>query len=224
MRRYTYLKAGIILSIFCFGPLSGCATVVKGTTQKIPVASDPPGADVIANGQLLGQTPIDITLQRKRDHLVTISKDGYKQKSVAITKSTGGAVWGNIIAGGLIGWGVDASSGAQYNLSPESINLALDPVPDGETATIAGQAEFEFIAKLNELDILKEKGSISDEEYSIIRTSLFREYYPEMSQEVVNPLPQSYDSPLNNDVIDGFDNVSAADENIDGGNELTVPE
>ena len=35
------------------------------------------------------------------------------------------AVAGNIIAGGLVGWGVDAVTGAQYNLKPESINVTL---------------------------------------------------------------------------------------------------
>ena len=36
--------------------------------------------------------------------------------SVAVVKNVGGVVWGNIPAGGLIGRGVDASTGAQYNL------------------------------------------------------------------------------------------------------------
>jgi hypothetical protein len=163
--------------------LTGCATIVKGTTQKITVALDPAGADVSADGKVFGQTPVDIELARKRDHLVTISKLGFWPKSIAITKSTGGAVWGNVIAGGLIGWGIDASSGAQYNLSPESISITLEQLAEGEVAESSG-AKNDFVTRLNELDDLKDRNSISDEEYSAMRTSLFKEYYPEMDAEV----------------------------------------
>ena len=178
------IKIFLLFCLFCNGLLSGCATIVKGTTQSVPVASDPDKADVIADGQQMGQTPIDLKLQRKRDHLITISKTGFQSKSIAVTKSVGGAVWGNIIAGGLIGWGVDATSGAQYNLSPESISVKLEPLKEGETETSSREPKSDFISKLNDLDELKEQKKISDEEYSAMRTSLFKQYYPEMDTEV----------------------------------------
>lgn len=180
------IKFFLLFCFFCNGMLSGCATIVKGTTQNVPVASDPDKADVIADGQQMGQTPIDLKLQRKRDHLITISKTGFQSKSIAVTKSVGGAVWGNIIAGGLIGWGVDATSGAQYNLSPESISVKLEPLKEGEAATSSGESKSDFISKLNDLDELKEQKKISEEEYSAMRTSLFKKYYPEMDTEITN--------------------------------------
>lgn len=185
MNNLTPMRTGILICLILCGPLMGCATIVKGTTQKIPIASDPPGAEVNADGQLMGQTPVEITLERKRDHLVTISKEGYGPKSIAITKSTGGAVWGNILAGGLIGWGIDATSGAQYNLSPESISVQLGPV-EGQTASATTDSKSSFVKQLNDLDELKEQKKISDEEYSAMRTSLFKKYYPDMDTEIIS--------------------------------------
>ena len=62
--------------------------------------------------------------------MVVIEKEGFAPESIAVTKSMGGAVAGNIIAGGLIGWGVDAMTGAQYNLAPNTINVRLSPKAD----------------------------------------------------------------------------------------------
>ena len=107
----------VLLAVLALTTLStGCASVVKGTTQDIPVSSEPSGADVLLDGNFVGTTPTSIKMRRKTDHLVTIQKDGYEARAVPVVKNVGGAVWGNIIAGGLVGWGVDAVSGAQYNL------------------------------------------------------------------------------------------------------------
>jgi hypothetical protein len=106
----------------------GCASIIKGTTQPIPIASDPSGADILIDGKVMGQTPKTLALKRKGTYVITIQKPGFEQQSVPIVRKIGGAVWGNAIAGGLIGWGFDAASGAQYNLSPESVAVKLLPV------------------------------------------------------------------------------------------------
>ena len=161
----------------------GCASIVKGSHQKVPIASDPSGADVLVDGSLVGQTPLNLEMKRKHDHLVTIQKTGYHPKSVAVVKDVGGAVWGNIIAGGLIGWGVDAATGAQYNLTPKTISVSLELVssaaPRGATDADPGI----FVSKLQALDQLKESKSISDEEYGKARLELFRQYMPEALPE-----------------------------------------
>ncbi|MDE2303998.1 MAG: PEGA domain-containing protein [Gammaproteobacteria bacterium] len=158
--------------------LSGCATIVKGTTQKVPVASDPSGADVIVDGNLSGQTPTTVELKRKNDHLVTLEKTGYQSRSVAVVKSVGGAVWGNILAGGLIGWGVDAADGAQYNLVPVTINAKLEPL--AAAAPNAGSDDAKvFIDQLRVLDKLHEGKQISDADYAKARLALFKKYMPD---------------------------------------------
>lgn len=157
---------------------SGCATVVKGTTQKVPISSDPPSADVLVDGTLVGLTPTTLVLKRKNDHLVTVQKPGYQPKSVALVKDVGGAVWGNILAGGLIGWGVDAINGSQYNLVPSTISVRLDPVTAAPSSSSSDQEQ--FVSKLKALDQMREAKQVSDEEYGKARLELFKRYMPEV--------------------------------------------
>ena len=159
--------------------VAGCATIVKGSTQKVPVASDPPAADVLVDGNLVGATPVTVTLKRKDDHLITIQKPGFQPRSVAVVKNVGGAVWGNIIAGGLIGWGVDAMSGAQYNLVPETISVRLESSVAANPVGSATDDQTQFVSKLKSLDELHGNKQVSDEEYGKARLQLFKKYMPE---------------------------------------------
>jgi uncharacterized protein YceK len=56
--------------------LSGCATVMHGTTQNIGVSTDPAGADLLVDGEQHYKSPAMITLKRKDDHTVEISQKG----------------------------------------------------------------------------------------------------------------------------------------------------
>jgi hypothetical protein len=158
---------------------SGCATIVKGTTQKVPIASDPSNADVIVDGNLMGQTPTTVVLKRKHDHLLVVQKAGFAPKSVAVVKDVGGAVWGNILAGGLIGWGVDAADGSQYNLIPSTVSVKLDPAPTATAAVTNSSDSADFVSKLKALDSLHDGKELSDEEYKRARLDLFKKYMPE---------------------------------------------
>ena len=173
-----FLQSAILISACSLAALSGgCASIVKGTTQPIPVSSIPTGADVKLDGNKLGQTPLNVEVKRKSDHLLTIEKPGYQTESVAITRNIGGAVFGNIIAGGLVGWGVDAISGAQYNLTPSTINVTLRETSSSTLQTPASQSSAAvFISELKKLDDLHEGKQITDEEYAKMRTSLVEKY------------------------------------------------
>lgn len=164
---------------FALSLVSGCATVVKGTTQAIPVNSDPTGAEVLVNNNMLGITPTEIKLKRKNDHQVIIRKEGYSTVTMPVLKSVGGAVWGNVLAGGIIGWGVDATSGAQYNLSPETIFVTLRPVSNADSSDQEEQDKTaEGVARLRTLDEALESGTLSEEEYGKARQRIIQEYFP----------------------------------------------
>ena len=172
----------LLAVVMVVGLTSGCATVIKGRSQTVPVNSDPPGAEIIVNHAPMGVTPAQLELRRKDDHLITLEKTGYAPASVPIVKSVGGAVWGNILAGGLIGWGVDATTGAQYNLKPETVFVRLRPLADGEIPP-EEDATAKGIARLRELDQALEDGLISEEEYGKGREQAIRKYMPEMLDE-----------------------------------------
>lgn len=161
---------------------SGCASVLRGSRQAIPISSEPQGADILVDGALAGVTPADIQMERKRDHLVTVQMAGYESRSVPVVKSIGGAVWGNILAGGLIGWGVDAATGAQYNLSPETISVQLQPLGAGGSTQAQDDAS-QVISRLNELDEMRENDEITQEEYGRRRLALLQAHFPELVEE-----------------------------------------
>lgn len=154
----------------------GCASIIKGTTQQIPIASEPSGARVTVDGNPAGTTPTTVTLSRKQNHMVTLEKEGFETENVAITKSIGGAVAGNIIAGGLIGWGVDAMTGAQYNLHPETLNVRLHAAKGAGAAVPANDQTKQFVEELNRLDQLLVDKKVTPEEYAKLRAALFEKY------------------------------------------------
>lgn len=175
----------VLLLISLLSLSTGCASIVKGTTQAIPISSEPSGVDVLVDGNLVGSTPTTVELKRKTDHLITFQKENYETKAVAVVKSVGGAVWGNILAGRLIGWGVDAASGAQYNLDPKTIFVKMELVSNSNIISTSPDAS-EGIRKLNDLDLLHENNAISDEEFSLGRKALIEQYFPELIPAVTN--------------------------------------
>jgi hypothetical protein len=147
----------LVFVVMAQGLLTGCATVINGPNQIIPVATDPPYADVIVDGQTLGQSPTDITLTRKRDHLVTLAKEGYRQKTIAVSHAIGYAVWGNAIAGGMIGWGIDATTGSQNNLHPAVISVKLEPLPLSRRADISNEIQQRNIVLAMQRVLIRER-------------------------------------------------------------------
>ena len=159
------VNALLILSLLAIS--SGCATIIHGTTQDVGITTDPTGADLLLDGKERYQSPIKVTMKRKEDHMVEIIKDGYQKETVYIQSVLSGAVAGNLLAGGIIGMGVDAMSGGGYRLVPENIDIRLRPLTsqsEGSTESIED--------KLDQLRKLKEKGKITKAEYTKMRQEL----------------------------------------------------
>ena len=116
--------AFVVIVSFC-ASLSGCATLMCGTSQNVPVSSNPAGATLQVDGSGSFTTPATLRLERKRDHILVFTKDGYEEQSFTLLHVIGGAVCGNILLGGLIGWFVDALTGAQYRLAPAKVHVEL---------------------------------------------------------------------------------------------------
>jgi hypothetical protein len=140
--------------------VAGCATVMNGTSQPVAFKSEPDGAKVELISGMSCTTPCQYELKRGKDSMATIKRDGYKPVSVYIQSRTGGATFGNIIAGGIIGGVVDGSNGASNHLYPNPVYVRLvradsneEPVlldkKGGVISTVA-----EYNAKV-EADVLK---------------------------------------------------------------------
>ena len=117
--------------------LSGCATIMHGTSQDIGFQSTPTNAKVTVDGLPMGNTPVVAKLSRKDNHIVKMNLGGYQPFEATLTRGTSGWVWGNIVFGGLIGLAVDAMSGGLYNLTPTQISgqFVQGIAPQGKSST-----------------------------------------------------------------------------------------
>lgn len=105
--------------------LAGCASIMHGTTQQVAVSSSPTGAQVSVNGMQHGVTPVIADLKRKDNHVIRVTLDGFQPFEMALTRSTSGWVWGNLVFGGIPGLAVDAITGGLYKLAPEQVTAQL---------------------------------------------------------------------------------------------------
>ncbi len=176
MKRIPIRAPLYFLIVALFISTYGCATIINGTTQKIPVSSDPSGANCTVVGDTTRYTtPCQVELARKSDHILKLEKEGYEPATVEIKHVLSGAVAGNILLGGLIGWGVDAASGSQNRLIPETVHVSLKASsPLLSRNSTAGKSDEVSRAKslteqITELEQLRDAGKITDEEFQTIR-------------------------------------------------------
>jgi hypothetical protein len=133
---------------------------MNGTSQPVAFKSDPSGAIVkLVSGQTC-TTPCQYELKRGKDSMVTYSKDGYQPVSVYIQSRTGGATFGNIIAGGVIGGVIDGTNGASNHLYPSPVYVRLVAAGStGEPVLLDKKGEvISTVAQYNakvEADVLK---------------------------------------------------------------------
>jgi hypothetical protein len=125
-------RAASILLVAAAALAGGCATVVKGTTQEISVATDPAGAACelkMAGASLgsIGSTPGTLQVKKGQGNIeVFCKKAGYADASGTVSSSLEGWTFGNILLGGVIGVVIDASSGALHEYESE-IYVKLTP-------------------------------------------------------------------------------------------------
>jgi hypothetical protein len=104
--------------------LSACASMIHGTTQEIGFSSSPSKAKVIVDGKELGVTPLVAELDRGREHVVRIERDGYQPFQWPVTRSMSPWIlenWFVMIVPAL----VDIADGAMWNLAPDLITAQL---------------------------------------------------------------------------------------------------
>lgn len=114
--------------------LGGCASVTRGTTENISIASTPSGAEATISGLEVPTaciTPCAIVAKRSADISISFAKPGFETEVVTLTKevpATGAAGFaGNLLAGGVVGMGVDAVTGAAQDHKPNPVIVTLQP-------------------------------------------------------------------------------------------------
>ena len=79
----------------------GCATLTRGRARWIPVTSYPPGAKVIVDGRLQGETPLSLRpVSGRKGQVIRIECAGYDPVEIRLIKKTsGGYFFGNLLLG-----------------------------------------------------------------------------------------------------------------------------
>ena len=150
------MKSLILLAAFV--ALGGCATVIRGAKDTVKFESQPPGATVSAEsistdkiGPIVCTAPCKLELKRKREWKVDFTLEGYKPASGVLTpKVTGGGVAsgvGNVVAGGIIGIGVDAGTGANLDLKPNPMIARLAPADSAEESVVVSRSDEKAMAE-----------------------------------------------------------------------------
>lgn len=124
----------LCVAVLCTA-LGGCASVSRGTTETISIASTPAGAEATVTGleaPTTCTTPCAVVAKRSADITVSFAKEGYEPQIVPLTKdisANGGAGFaGNLLLGGVVGMGVDAVTGAALDHKPNPVIVTMQPV------------------------------------------------------------------------------------------------
>jgi hypothetical protein len=106
---------------------SSCALIFKGDSQRVYFNSNPQGAQILIDGNLLGTTPTQISLRTNRTYNITIRLAGRKDQNVILSNHIG-ALW---IVLDVLSLGtpliIDAITGAWYEFDSDQINVDLTP-------------------------------------------------------------------------------------------------
>lgn len=118
------MKKIIISSILATSVLFGSATIFKGTSQAISINSEPEGAKVYVDGQLMGSTPMSVNMKKSlSSHEIRVQKDGYADAIRVIEKSYDPVAILNIV------WDLsttDMLTGAAFEYAPNHYMIQLE--------------------------------------------------------------------------------------------------
>ncbi|SAL07720.1 hypothetical protein AWB81_08252 [Caballeronia arationis] len=116
--------------------ISGCASIVEGENQQITIRTSMDGWNVTgasckltnSKGNWFTTSPGTVTVPRAYDDLrVACDKSGLAGGTLTVKSSTKGMAFGNILAGGPVGAGVDVGTGAAYDYpSNLTVRMGMD--------------------------------------------------------------------------------------------------
>jgi PEGA domain len=111
---------------------AGCATVITGSRQEVPINVQPLGTIVCIDGVQAGTTPMIADLERRRSHMIILEKEGYEPAVVAVPTTVNPWIVGNFVPffliPGPIGLLVDIATGSVHQLDPGPTQFMLQPV------------------------------------------------------------------------------------------------
>ena len=100
---------------------TGCATVIKGKSQRVDITSTPSSANVYVNNSPVGSTPLSHRFSHGRQYLVEVRKQGYPSQKRQVTSSfSGHSLW-------IFPWSTlfDATFGSVTTIDQKKLHFQL---------------------------------------------------------------------------------------------------
>lgn len=136
MKFFSFKRIAVMALIVSGLVLTGCASIVNGTSQEFKVTSKPDQAELMVDGVSVGSTPKKINLARKDKHVLKLKLAGYEPENIHLEQTTSGWLFGNILFGGIIGIAIDASNGAMYELTPQELGSKVRYTSETKTILV----------------------------------------------------------------------------------------
>ena len=117
-----------ILALGATMMMSSCATIVTGTNPEVMVEGNIPEPVTIETSYgVYTDVQLPYMVKLKGKHLngqrIQVNSENYEFKDVLIRKSVNSWAFGNILIGGLIGWGIDLLTNRVANPSEDTYYL-----------------------------------------------------------------------------------------------------
>jgi len=118
------MKINIIALSIIILFVTSCATILTGTKDRITFNSTPTGATIYKDGVEQCKTPCTIRVKRSLDDTdIEYKLDGYETRLVTLDKEFN--VLSVLNLGNLLGWGIDALSGAVMKYDKKVYDITL---------------------------------------------------------------------------------------------------
>ena len=126
------MKYQLLLLAAAAVSLSACSSIANGNNQAVNFhTGDVKGADCVVSGGRDGNvhveltTPAEVQIRRAKAAIdVECNKAGYETASLSVESKMEATTGGNLIAGGFVGLGVDAMTGAMFKY-PDTIKIDM---------------------------------------------------------------------------------------------------
>ncbi len=133
-----------LLAVMAIGLLlPGCASIVRGSGENILITTPPTVGAHCSLSNRRGSwsviSPGQVRVSKsKEDVTITCTKEGFQDAVASIPSGFEGWTFGNLAAGGVIGLGIDAATGA-INDYPNAFQVPMFPLPTAATVATAPQ-------------------------------------------------------------------------------------
>lgn len=136
------IKGALLLSAPIL--LSSCATIVAGGNPSITINGDvSEKVTITTEKETYPNVNLPAVVKVNRHHIdgqrIQITSDNYKFNDIVLEKAVNEWTFGNIILGGLIGWGVDL--GTNCVSKPAQKNFTIQPLPKQHNDAVKGEEE-----------------------------------------------------------------------------------